>query len=144
VWLERTLFAQGLGRLALFIYSRIPRPYPEEIGVFLDGAHILREFMRKTIPRADAIDRAYRNAFPAVDAGIWIDIEPGPFRFGYAVYNAFHRTSNGAGAIAYTQIKNNMCHVVLPLLFLPYHQTMASAASSVFQSVTVPTFKVDA
>jgi hypothetical protein len=46
--------------------------------------------------------RTFWDARAAIDAGIWIDIDPGPFLHRVAGYHAFYRTNIDASAISYT------------------------------------------
>ena len=62
----------------------------------------------------DGFVGALRHAGAAVDAGIGVDVEPGPLLFRVAQDHAFDRTYFDAGCVAKAQSGNDMGHLLSP------------------------------
>jgi hypothetical protein len=68
------------------------------------------------ILREDGFVRAFRDAGAAVNAGVWIDIVPGPLFDRLAGDDTFHRADIHATGVAQTQTGNNMGHCMFLLI----------------------------
>jgi hypothetical protein len=87
----------------------VARAFGEVHGIQLGAVSI---FFGQVFFRQDGVYRALRYASATVDAGVWVDVIPGPFFFGLAGDNTFNRANFGAGAIADAQVENHMGHTI--------------------------------
>jgi hypothetical protein len=94
-------------RLLALAQRRVARTFREKERVEFGRVLIL---FWEILLRQDRIYRAFRHTGTTVDAGVWVDVEPGPFVFRLARNNTFYRTNLGTGAIANAQVKNHMGH----------------------------------
>jgi hypothetical protein len=75
----------------------------------------MSELWQQIVLRPNGINRALWDAGATVNAGIRIDIEPGPLCFWLAGYDALYRANFYACAIANAQIEDNVRHDSAPL-----------------------------
>ena len=85
----------------------VARPLGEEFGIQICGLGV---FLWNICVGKDGLDGTFRHAGIAVDAGVWIDVIPGPFLFRETGHDALDRADFHTGAVADAGINDDTRH----------------------------------
>jgi hypothetical protein len=65
---------------------------------------------RNFIFRENCFEGAFRDTGAAVDAGLWVNIIPGPFLLGFPRHNTLNRTNFNAASVTKAQACDDIGH----------------------------------